>query len=374
MISRFLQHILSDRLYKGKAIILLGARQTGKSTLLKALFEENEQTLWLNGDDSDVNTLFENMTSVRIKQVFAGKKNIIIDEAQRIENIGLKLKLITDNMPDVQLVATGSSAFELANKINEPLTGRKFEYHLYPVSFGEMAKHHGLLTERRLLNHRLVFGYYPEIVTHPENTKELLQQLAGSYLYKDILMWEGIKKPEKLVKLLQALAFQMGQVVSYNELAQFCQMDVKTVEKYIQLLEQVFVIFRLNAFSRNLRNELKSSRKIYFYDNGIRNALIANFTQPEMRTDIGALWENFLISERVKYLQYNQKWANRYFWRTWEQQEIDYIEEQDGILSAFEFKWNAHAKAKIPTTFTKTYPESQIQVITPENFELFLGV
>ncbi len=372
MINRFLQDVLSTRLHKGKAIILLGARQTGKSTILKQLFENKEQVFWLNGDDPDVHALFDQITSTRLQQILAGKQYVIIDEAQRIENIGLKLKLITDNVPDVQVVATGSSAFELANKINEPLTGRKFEYQLYPVSYGEMVNHHGLLIERRLLNQRLVFGYYPDVVMHPENAKELLQQLAGSYLYKDILMWEGIKKPEKLVKLLQALAFQMGQTVSYNELSQLCQMDVKTVEKYVQLLEQVFVIFRLNAFSRNLRNELKSSRKIYFYDNGIRNALIANFMQLELRTDIGALWENFLISERVKYLQYNQKWANRYFWRTWEQQEIDYIEECDGILSAYEFKWSTKKKAKIPQAFLKAYPDHQTEIITPENFESFV--
>jgi len=374
MIHRILQDVLATRLHKKKALILLGARQTGKSTLLQAFFKDKQDTLWFNGDNPDVQALFNNITSTRLAQVLAGKRFLIIDEAQRIENIGLKLKLITDNVADIQLVATGSSAFELSNKINEPLTGRKFEYHLYPISYGEMVKHHGLLAERRLLHQRLMYGYYPEIVTHPENAKELLLQLAGSYLYKDILMWEGIKKPEKLVKLLQALAFQMGRPVSYNELAQLCQMDVKTVEKYIQLLEQIFVIFRLNTLSRNLRNELKSSRKIYFYDNGIRNALIANFTQPELRMDIGALWENFLVSERMKYLHYQGIWTNRYFWRTWEQQEIDYVEEQDGVLYAYEFKWNVLSKAKIPSSFIKAYPNSLTKIITPDNFEEFLGV
>ena len=253
---------------------------------------------------------------------------MVIDEAQRIEDIGLRLKLITDQINDVQLIATGSSSFDLANKINEPLTGRKWEYKIYPISFKEMVNHHGLLEEKRMLPHRLIYGYYPEIVNNPGEEKEILKQLSDSYLYKDILMWEQIKKPDKLLKLLQALAFQVGSQVSYNELAQTCGMDSKTVEKYIILLEQTFIIFRLGSFSRNLRNELKNSKKIFFYDNGIRNALIANFSPAETRTDIGALWENFLISERVKALHYSNKWSNYWYWRTKEQKEIDRSEER----------------------------------------------
>lgn len=374
MINRISTDLIKSKLFTGKAIIILGARQTGKTTLLNQLFKDTPDTVWLSGDDPDVQNVFEKITSSRLKTLFAGKKLIIIDEAQRIADIGIKLKLITDQMKEVQLIATGSSAFELANRINEPLTGRKWEFQLFPLSFQEMVNNHGLLEEKRLLPHRLVYGYYPEVVTTPGDEKNVLKQLSDSYLYKDILMWERIQKPEKLIRLLQALSFQVGSQVSYHELGQLTNLDNKTVEKYINLLEQVFVIFRLGSFSRNLRSELKSSRKIYFYDNGIRNALIANFNPPELRQDTGALWENFLMSERMKYLQYNNIWANRYFWRTHAQQETDYIEEQDGKLYCFEFKWNPKAKFKFPKTFTDAYPEAIKEIIHPENFESFLGI
>ncbi|MCF0073544.1 ATP-binding protein [Dyadobacter sp. CY261] len=372
MIRRNLQTALETKLYDGKAIILTGARQVGKTTLLHSLFGNSDETIWLNGDEADVRALFENATSTRLKNLFAGKKNIVIDEAQRISDIGIKLKLITDNIPGIQLVATGSSSFEFANKINEPLTGRKWEYRMFPLSFGEMVNHHGLIEERRLLPQRLLYGYYPDIVNHPGEEKDILKQLSDSYLYKDILTWENIQKPEKLLRLLQALAFQVGSQVSFNELGTMCGLDNKTVEKYINLLEQVFIIFRLGSFSRNLRNELKSSRKIYFYDNGIRNALIANFSQPELRTDIGALWENFIISERMKFTSYNGIWANQYYWRTKEQNEIDYLEDINGKLHAYEFKWNAKAKAILSKTFSKAYPGSDFQIIHPGNFDEFI--
>lgn len=292
---------------------------------------------------------------MRLKAILAGKKILLIDEAQRIENIGVRLKLITDQIPEIQLVATGSSAFSLANQVNEPLTGRKWEYQLYPLSFAEMVEHHGLLDEKRMLPHRLVYGSYPEVVTHPENRKELLKQLSDSYLYKNILMWEQIKKPDRLLKLLQALAFQVGNQVSFQELGETCGLDRKTVEKYVQLLEQTFVIFRLPSFSRNLRNELKNSRKIYFFDNGIRNALIANFSEVEMRQDVGALWENWLISQRLIRNHYQGVWTNRWFWRTTDQKEVDYIEEQNGQITGYEFKWNSTAKARVHRAFLETY-------------------
>jgi len=243
---------------------------------------------------------------------------------------------------------------------------------MYPISFQEMVNHHGLLDELRLLPHRLIYGYYPDVVNHPGNEKEILKQLSDSYLYKDILLTGQIKKPEALVKLLQALAFQVGSQVSYHELAQVCGLDGKTIEKYMMLLEQSYIIFRLTSFSRNLRNELKKSRKIYFYDNGIRNALIANFNQIENRTDIGALWENYLVSERVKYLAYQQKWVNHWYWRTTEQQEIDYLEEENGKLTAYEFKWSPIAKVSIPNAFKQSYPLAEINIIHRENFHQFL--
>ncbi len=372
MIQRLLKIELNNKLFKKKAIIILGARQTGKTTLLKENFSENKEVLWLNADEVDVVTLFENSSADRLKTYFGTSKIIIIDEAQRIKNIGLRLKLITDQIPAVQLIATGSSAFELANSINEPLTGRKWEYKLFPLSFSEMVAHHGFIKENRLLPHRLIYGYYPEVVTNEGNEKEILKQLSNSYLYKDILMWERIKKPEKLVKLLRALAYQLGAEVSFNKLSKDLAIDNQTVEKYIQLLEQTFIIFRLPAFSRNHRKELKRGKKIYFYDNGIRNAIIANFNLPEMRTDIGALWENFIISERMKFINYHKIWTNSYFWRTQDQQEIDYIEERAGKLFAYEIKWNKNKTPKISKTFTNSYPQHEYKIINPENYELFI--
>ena len=372
MIERQLSEIISQKLFTGKAIILMGPRQVGKTTILRELFGNRSDFIWLNGDESDIQKLFGDISSSRLNALFAGKKIVVIDEAQRIENIGLKLKLITDELQHIQLIATGSSAFDLANSINEPLTGRKWEYKMLPLSFSEMVKHHGLIEEKRMLPHRLVYGYYPEIVVNQGQEKELLKQLTDSYLYKDILMLEGVKKPDKLLKLLQALSFQIGSQVSDNELGQLCGLDNKTVNKYLDLLEKSFVIFHLGSFSRNLRNELKFSKKYYFYDNGIRNALIANFNQPELRTDIGALWENFMIAERQKYLIYNDKWVNSWFWRTKEQMEIDYIEEEDGRISAFELKWNPDQKLKQPGSFKTAYPESNFLVIHRDNYESFI--
>jgi predicted AAA+ superfamily ATPase len=373
MIPRILRHTIIPKLGSGKAIIIFGARQTGKTTLLKSIFESDKKVVWLNGDEPDTLSLFDNTTSTRLRAIFKGHEILVIDEAQRIENVGLKLKLITDQINELQVIATGSSSFELANKVNEPLTGRKFEYQLFPMSFEEMVDHHGLMDEIRMLPHRMIFGSYPEIVSSAGNEKELLTLLANSYLYKDILMWEQIKKPDKLIKLLRALALQVGSEVSYHELGQIVDLDNETVERYVQLLEQAFVIFRLSAFSRNLRKELKRKQKIYFYDLGIRNALISNFTQIELRNDIGALWENYLISERIKYCHYHQIWQNTYFWRTHDQQEVDYIEEREGKLFAYEFKWNPKKKAKLSKTFQSAYPEHEFQVISQENYHEFIS-
>ena len=372
MIDRILKQKIEQSLKFNKAIIILGARQTGKTTLLKSIFKEKEDLIWLNGDDQDTIALFDSTSAARLKTNFEKYKTIIVDEAQRIENVGIKFKLITDQIPEIQLVATGSSSFDLANKINEPLTGRKIELHLFPISFEEMAAQDGFIHENRLLPHRLVYGYYPEVVTAKGNEKELLKFISDSYLYKDILLWDKIKKSDKIVKLLQALAYQVGSEVSFNEISKLIGLDNQTVEKYIQLLEQIYIIFRLPAFSRNNRKELKRSRKIYFYDNGIRNALISDFRLLEMRNDIGALWENFLISERMKYNGYHNVWAQSYFWRTHDQQEIDYIEEMDGTLFAYEFKWNASKNPKLPKTFSRTYPNHEFKVISPDNYEEFV--
>ena len=372
MIKRKLQDIIEKKLFDGKAILLMGPRQVGKTTLLKELFGGREDVMWLNGDELDVQVLFEGVSATRLRAMFGRKKVIIIDEAQRIPDIGLRLKLVTDQIKDVQLIATGSSAFELATKTGESLTGRKWEYKMYPFSFGEMVDEHGLLEEKRMIPHRLIFGYYPEVVMRLGEEREILRLLSDSYLYKDVLMSDQINKPDSLVKLLQALAFQVGSQVSCNELAQLCGLDSKTVEKYVVLLEQSYVIFRLNSLSRNLRNELKTSKKIYFYDNGIRNALIANFNQIEGRADRGALWENFLISERKKFLEYNRLWGNSWFWRTKEQKEIDWVEERDGKIIGYEFKWNPDQKVKIPRLFLDSYENSDFRVIHRDNCDSFL--
>jgi predicted AAA+ superfamily ATPase len=372
MIVRKVQESIKKRINDKKIIVIMGARQIGKTTLLKSLFDNDSSVLFLNGDEPDIQTVFENANSTLLKNIFGDKRIVVIDEAQRIKNIGLKLKLINDSISDVKVFVSGSSSLDLANKINEPLTGRKWEHMMFPISFGEMVDYHGLLEEKRLITHRLIYGYYPEVVMNAGSEKAILRQLSDSYLYKDIFMWEQVKRPEKLVKLLQALAYQIGSQVSFSELAQICGLDVKTIERYIGLLEQCFVVFRLGSFSRNLRNELKFSRKIYFYDNGIRNALIADFSSAQIRRDIGMLWENFLVSERKKKIAYDEFWCSSYFWRTVEQKEIDYLEEFDGKMNAYEFKWNDELKYKIPKQFTNSYPDVSVKVITQSNVHEFL--
>ncbi len=374
MIERQLKEKIAGMMGSGKALVIMGARQVGKSTLLNEMFGGSNDALWLNGDEPDVQDLFANITSTRLKAIVGNKRLVIIDEAQRIADVGIKLKLITDQLKNVQLVATGSSSFELASKLNEPLTGRKREYKMFPLSFAEMVAHTNLLEEKRLIAHRLVYGYYPEVVTHPGDERAILKELADSYLYKDILSLDSIGKPEKLVRLLQALALQIGSQVSYNEVGQLVGLDTKTVDRYVDVLEKNYVIFRLSSFARNLRNELKASRKIYFYDNGIRNAVLGNFALLESRTheEAGALWENFVISERIKRNAYTGSYGNCWFWRTQQQKEIDYLEEEDGKISAFEFKWNPDAKYKYPKQFMDAYPQSTFQVITRANVEDFL--
>lgn len=373
MIQRVLKKNIEERLFKGKAILLFGPRQVGKTTFVHSILStNNKKCLFLNGDEADAREALENTTSTKLSLLFGENKLVFIDEAQRIKGIGITLKLITDVLKDVQVIATGSSAFDLANEVQEPLTGRKYEYRLFPISFQEMVKHHGILEEKRLLEQRMIFGYYPEIVVNPNGAEENLKLLSNSYLYKDLLNLEQIKKPALLEKILKALAFQVGSEVSYNEIAQLVGGDFHTVEKYIDLLEKTFVIFTLPAFSKNVRNEIRKGRKIYFYDNGVRNAIINNFNPLSSRTDVGALWENFLISERMKYLAYNHLDAWKYFWRTTAQQEIDYLEELNGTMTAYEFKWNANKKVKFPTTFTNAYPDANVALITPKNFEEFV--
>lgn len=371
MIQRILQDTIQKDLFKGKALLLFGPRQSGKSTLIQTILK-NKDHLYLNGDDADVRETLTNTTATKLKAVTGNKKIVFIDEAQRIQNIGLTLKLFTDQLQDIQVIATGSSAFELSSQVNEPLTGRKYEYMLYPLSFAEMVAHHGLLQEKRLLDHRLVYGCYPEIVTKPGEERRLLKLLASSYLYKDLLMLEQIKKPLILEKLVKALALQIGNEINYQELAQTIGGDGKTIDKYIDLLEKAYVVFRLPALNKNVRNEIKKGKKVYFYDCGIRNAVINNFEAIDSRTDAGALWENYVIAERMKLLHYNNIDVKQYFWRTTQQQEIDLIEESSDQWAAFEFKRNAKAKVRFSQTFSDNYTNSTMLVISPANVEDFL--
>ena len=370
MITRTLQQRIEGNLFKGKAIIVIGARQVGKSTLFRQITEKLEEpVLMLNCDEPEVKELLAGMNLTELKLMIGKHRLVVIDEAQRVPEIGMTLKRITDNFPEVQLLVTGSSSFELQNRLNEPLTGRKYEYHLFPVSTRELLEHGGLIAVKQSLESRLIYGSYPDIVNHADEAKELLMNIAGSYLYKDILALEDIRRPALLEKLLVALALQVGSEVSYNEIAQTVGSDSKTVEKYIDLLEKCYIVFRLGAFNRNLRTELKKSKKIYFYDNGIRNAVIQNFAPLSMRNDVGALWENFFISERIKSNEYEGRYAKSYFWRTTQQQEIDYIEETDGQFTAFEMKWNPRKKTTpLPAVFLKTYPVAQEAVVTPDNY------
>ena len=375
MIPRIIQQEIEKNLFKNKVLLLIGARQIGKTTLLKKVLQNcTEKSLWLNADEYDVKRKLENATtSTQLLQLFGNAKLIVIDEAQQVEDIGLKLKLVIDTNPELQIIATGSSAFELLQKSNEPLTGRKKEYYLYPISFSEMVSHTSLLTEQRLLENRLIYGSYPEVINNPGNEKEVLKEITNSYLYKDVLRYDGIKKASVIDKLLVALALQVGSEVSYNELAKTIgNINSATVEKYIDLLEKAFVIYKLPALSRNLRNEIKKGKKIYFYDNGIRNAIINNFNPLALRNDKGALWENFLISERMKTNSYNKHYCNTYFWRTFDQAEVDYIEEYDGALHVFEFKWKTNNK-KVPASLLNSYTVNTTAIVDTDNYGGFIG-
>ena len=370
-ITRTLSSAIKTKLFTGKTIVLVGPRQTGKTTLIKSIITSYDDFLFLDGDDLQTRQLLEAPNTQQIKRIIENHSIVFIDEAQRINNIGLTAKIINDQFKNVQLILSGSSALDLNDAINEPLTGRKWEYNLFPISWEEFQNDIGYVKATQQLNDRLVYGMYPDVINNVGDEKEILKTLTNSYLYKDILALGNIKKPEVLERLLQALAYQIGSEVSYNELAQLLQINKETVSRYIELLEKAYVIFRVNPFNRNLRNEIKSNRKIYFYDNGVRNAIISAFNPIELRNDKGALWENFLISERLKYLHYNKIYANTYFWRTKQQQEIDWVEEKDLKVYGYEFKWSSKKKVKFPKKFVDAY-QAETQVIHRDNFMDFV--
>ncbi|KPQ13799.1 MAG: ATPase with DUF4143 domain [Algoriphagus marincola HL-49] len=372
-IDRKIFEKLFSKFGSGKATILLGPRQVGKTTLVKKLAETQGEFLYLNADEPSVISSLSRPSLPFLKAYLSNSKTVVIDEAQRIPDIGITLKLIIDNFQDLNLIVTGSSSLELANQIHEPLTGRKWEFQLFPFSWAELIQAFGFPHMISALEKHLVFGSYPEVVTNSGNEIEILKNLASSYLYKDLLNFQGIRKPELLHKILQALAWQMGSEVSMNELGRTVQADKNTVSNYLDLLEKAFIVFRLQPFSRNLRSEISSSRKYYFIDNGIRNSVIGNYSALGNRQDIGPIWENFLISERVKLLSYNGFHGKNYFWRLARGGEIDYIEEIDGQLYPFEFKWNPKAKVRTPKAFIENYKSAPVQVIHRENFMEWLS-
>lgn len=373
-IQRTLSSAIKERLFRGKAIILIGARQVGKSTMLNHLVTElGVNAIRLNCDDPQSAAILSSPSDAEIKSLFNPYEAILIDEAQRVKQIGLTLKRIVESFPEKQLLVTGSSAFELHDRLNEPMTGRKFEFTMYPLSTAEIAgMDKGVLTVKDTLQQRLIYGSYPEIFADPYDVREYVLSLAGSYLYKDILMVDEIRKSGLIDKIVKAIALQLGSEVSYNELAQLTGSNPKTVEKYVDLLEKCFVLFRLPSLSRNLRTELKKSRKIYFWDNGIRNAVIQNFAPSELRNDMGALWENFFISERIKHNSNNMRHASYYFWRTTDKQEVDLIEEVDGRLAVYEMKYREGKTVKFPAQLMANYDIAQASVVTPVNFTDFL--
>jgi len=371
-----------QRFFEGKVLVVYGARQVGKTTLARQVLAHlplpdaasaaSANVVSLNGDMPDTRLLLEDAAPERIRALLEGKKILFIDEAQNIPAIGMILKRIADTMPDVQVLVTGSSSFDLANRTSEPLTGRKIEYTLMPLSFQELKNATDLARERAKLERRLIFGAYPEIATHEDDAAERLRTLAGSYLYKDVFALQAVRNPALLEKLLRALALQCGSEVSYREVGQLVGLDGKTVERYVDVLCRSFVLFVLPAFSRNARNELTRTRKIYFHDCGIRNAVIGNFLPLAQRTDTGALWENYLMSERYKWRLTHAPDTRAYFWRTQAQAEVDLVEESAAGLSAYEFKWSERRTARIPAAFTTAYPNARVEIITRANYDMFL--
>ena len=370
MYFRYLEKEIERRIGSGKAVVLIGPRQVGKTTLIETILK-NKDYLLLDGDDPKTKALLTEPNTEEIRSILGKYKYVFIDEAQRIKGIGLTMKIITDRFKEVQLFTSGSSSFDLSNQINEPLTGRKWEYQLFPISWEEYEEHHGYLYSEQQLENRLLYGFYPDVLNNPGDEINILKNLVNSYLYKDILSFVNIQKPEVLEKLVQALALQIGSEVNYSELAQIVDADKNTVSNYINILQKGYIIFKLSSFSRNLRNEIKKNKKIYFYDTGIRNMVIGNFNPLELRTDKGALWENFLISERVKQIEYKQSLAHIYFWRTRQQQEVDFVEENSGKIYGYEFKWNSRKKVRLPKTFTETY-NAESKVIDRKNFREFV--
>ena len=362
--------------WKGKVLVITGARQVGKSTLIHQwLSKQNTIPAIYNVDDPEVMEMFEKFTLTRLKKIVGKSKIVVIDEVQRIQNAGLLLKLLADNFKEVQFIASGSSSLEISEKIFEPLTGRHYNFHLYPMALNEIYKGKTPFEIKQQLPFHLVYGMYPAICRFKEDAEMNLKNLASQYLYKDVLVWKDIRKPELLEKLLKLLAYQVGSEISVHELANKLKVKSETVENYIDLLEKSFVVYRLNCYSSNNRSEVTKMKKLFFYDNGIRNAVIGDFEAAETRTDIGKLWENFMVMERIKVNdnRINNDCRN-YFWRNLNQSEVDLVETEKKKIRAFEMKWGTFKKNYVTKSFTALYPKAETQVVTPEDFEEFCRV
>ena len=375
MIKRAIEERIHNALAKKKVVTIMGPRQVGKSTLAGAMIPEDANVLEINGDNTDVQTMFVNVDDTKMKVLIGNKNFLLVDEAQKIGNVGNMLKIVAEKSDDVKVIVTGSSAFKLAEAVNESLTGRKREFRLYPLSFKEMADETSALEESRLIDHRLIYGYYPEVVTSPGDEKEVIKELIDSYLYKDVLEENDIAKQDKLVRLVQALAFQIGSTVSANELAGLVGVDAKTVERYIDILEKCYIIFTLPSYAKNQRNELKFARKIYFWDMGIRNGVIGNMAPVSLRApeELGHMWENFLVAERIKRNDYaGRTFVQHYFWRTQQKKEVDLIEIEDGMMTGFEIKRKEGKRVGAPASFTAAYPDALFECVTPTDLMSFL--
>ena len=373
-IARTLQAKIEERLAPGKAVLIYGARRVGKTILLKEIFNKIEgKKMLLIGEDMDVQNMLQNRSVHHYRQLFEGMNLLAIDEAQSIPEIGSVIKLIIDEIPHIQVIATGSSSFDLLNKIDEPLVGRASQFLLTPFSIREIAQKQNGMELRQNLENRIVYGCYPEVVGMTSNTmkEEYLRDIVNAYLLKDILAIDGLRNTAKMNRLLQLVAFQIGSEVSYEELGKQLGMHRETVEKYLDLLSKVFVVYKLGAFSRNMRKEVSKAGKWYFYDNGIRNAIIGDFKDANSRMDMGKLWENFFITEKLKDNQNHLLHCQFHFWRTYDQQEIDLIEEKNEVINAYEMKWGKKLP-KAPAGFMKTYTGADFNVVNPDNYLEFL--
>lgn len=377
MITRLLEKRIKERLFRGRVITVFGARRVGKTTLVKSIIEKHadKRTRYLNCDLLSVQDGLRTPEAEVLRSFLGDQDLVVLDEAQNIPDIGQILKILVDTYPQMQIIATGSSSFNLANAVGEPLTGRVYPFEMYPLSVQEIVGDRGTSVFEPHLQNVLRYGLYPSIFgATEEDAREHLEELVSNYLFKDVLAFTGIRKETVLVNLVRMLALQLGSEVSYQGIGNELQVDRKTVQSYIDLLEQNFVVFRLGAYSKNLRNEIKKSQKVYFYDLGVRNAIIQAFQPLELRNDVGGLWENFCILERLKYTQYNRKKVNRYFWRTQapSSKEVDYIEERDGFLTAYECKWSPDASMKIPEDFLQAYPDTKVERIDRKTYWRFL--